>query len=78
MRYIPFNLLEEIPGNEDKFWTLISSDHGFYKMTRAYNTINELLYEAEKEGIEAVFFRTDDLRKERLWLKDQIFFRLRH
>ncbi|NVJ70885.1 MAG: YdcH family protein [Alphaproteobacteria bacterium] len=78
MRYIPFDLLEEIPGREDKFWSLICSDDQFYKLTRAYNTLNQNLCEAELRRECEITFRVDELRKERLWIKDEIFYRLSH
>ncbi|NVJ96744.1 MAG: DUF465 domain-containing protein [Alphaproteobacteria bacterium] len=78
MRYIPFDLLAEIPGREEKFWALICSDDQFYRLTRAYNTISESLYRVEGRGEDDFVFEHKDLRKERLWLKDEIFYRLRH
>lgn len=78
MRYIPFELLEEIPGKEDKFWSLICADNHFYKLTRAYNTICQALTEVEEQGEGDVAFSLHDLRKERLWIKDEIFYLLSH
>lgn len=76
MRYIPFDLLSEIPGKEDRFWSLICSDNQFYKLTKAYNTLNQNLCEAERSRECELTFQLDDLRKERLWIKDEIFHRL--
>jgi len=78
MRYIPFDLLSEIPGKEDRFWSLISSDDHFYKLTKAYNTLNSNLCEAERCRECGLTFQIDDLRKERLWIKDEIFYHLSH
>lgn len=78
MRYIPFDLLSEIPGQEDRFWSLISSDYQFYKLTKAYNTLNQSLCEAERRRECELTFRVEELRKERLWIKDEIFYRLSH
>lgn len=78
MRYIPFELLEEIPGREERFWCLIKENERFYKLNRAYNTISKSLCETEDCGGCDLPFCTQDLRKERLWIKDEIFGYLNH
>ena len=78
MRYIPFKILEEIPGKEPKFWSLICSDEHFYRLTRAYNTVNQLICQIELEGGRPATFDLNGLRKERVHLKDEIFYFLTH
>ena len=78
MRYIPFKILEEIPGLESKFWALICVDEHFYRLTRAYNTINQMICAAEARVESDIAFDLQDLRRERVRLKDEIFYCLRH
>ena len=78
MRYIPFKILEEIPGKEPRFWSLICSDQHFYRVTRAYNTLNQLICSIEAEGGRDGTFDLNGLRKERVRLKDEIFYLIAH
>jgi len=78
MRYIPFRILEEIPGKEPKFWSLICSDEHFYRLTRAYNTVNQIICDIELNGEGHTAFDLNGLRRERVRLKDEIFYLLSH
>lgn len=78
MRYIPFKILEEIPGKEPRFWSRICSDEHFYRLSRAYNTINQIICKIEAEGGHHATFDLNGLRRERVRLKDEIFYHLAH
>lgn len=78
MRYVPFKILEEIPGKEPKFWSLVCSDEHFYRLCRAYNTVNQQVCRIEAEGGRDATFDLNGLRQERVRLKDEIFYYLSH
>lgn len=71
MSFQPYDFLEDASFDADRFWSLVKSDHRFYRLTRAYNTIGRVLHEAHVQ--EDLLFDEADLKRERLHIRDALY-----
>ena len=72
MSHVPHELAEEFPNHTDKLHDLKVSNAHFAKLADEYHEINREIHRIES-GVEAASDeRSTDLRKQRLYLKDQI------
>jgi uncharacterized protein YdcH (DUF465 family) len=72
MSHTPHELAEEFPQAVDKIHTLKTTDSHFAKLMDAYHEVNRAVHRAET-GLEPVDDFTDqNMRKERMALKDEI------
>lgn len=71
-------ILREFPEHRETIKLLKCSDATFRKMFDEYHTLDEMVYRIEEEIDFATDQEFDDLRKRRAWLKDQIYYAIRH
>lgn len=73
MSHIPHELGDEFPEFIDKIRRQRASDSNFSEIADRYESINLEILRIEEEEEAASDVRFEDLKKERLALKDQIF-----
>lgn len=72
MSHVPHDLAEEFPDDVEKLHELKLNDAHFAKLAEDYHAINREIHRIEA-GVEAAADeRTEDLKKQRLKLKDEI------
>lgn len=71
-------ILREFPEYRETIKLLKGSDENFRKMFDEYHVIDDQIYRIEEEIDFATDQEFDDLRKRRAWLKDQIYYSIRH
>lgn len=71
-------ILREFPEHRETIKRLKASDERFRKMFDDYHTLDEMVYRIEEEIDFATDQEFDDLRKRRAWLKDRIYYAIRH
>lgn len=76
MTHTPHELAEEFPDHVAKIATLKQSDAHFAKMADAYHTVNRAIHRAETDVEPTDDMHMQQMRKERLTLKDQIWAQL--
>jgi uncharacterized protein YdcH (DUF465 family) len=74
--HTPHELHEEFPEYADKLHALRGKAH-FDKLADSYHEVNRAIHRAETDVEPTDDFHLEDMRKERLRLKDQIFSMLR-
>ncbi len=73
MSHVPHELHEEFPEAAEQIHTLKTSNAHFANLADRYHTINRSIHRMETE-VEPVADETlEDLKKQRLQLKDEIF-----
>ncbi len=72
MAHTPHELSEEFPGEQDVIRSLKMSNEHFYKLADAYHEINREVHRIESNIQPASDLVLEDLKKQRLSLKDQI------
>ena len=72
MSNTPHELHEEFPQDLDKIHDLKIGNAHFAKIAEEYHVVNRKIHRIETEVEAASDFRMEDLRKERLRLKDEI------
>ncbi len=72
MSHTPHELHEEFPDAIEKMRTLKETNAHFVKLADEYHDVNREIHRIEVEVDAASDFRTDELRKTRLKLKDEI------
>jgi len=71
--HVPHELAEEFPEYKDRIHDLkVSSDH-FAALSDQYHAVNREIHRIEIEAEPATDEYTEDLKKKRLALKDEIF-----
>jgi uncharacterized protein YdcH (DUF465 family) len=73
MSHVPHELAEEFPELKDKIHELKISNAHFAKLADEYHTLNREVHRVEAAGINVGDDTFEDLKKQRLALKDQIF-----
>ncbi len=73
MSHVPHELAEEFPDYKDKIHTLKTGDRHFAKLSDEYHHLNREIHRIEANGINVGDEAFEDLKKNRLKLKDQIF-----
>ena len=72
MSHAPNELHDEFPDQAERLHHLTTHDNHFAKLADAYHTVNRAIHRAES-GVEALADETiEDMKKQRLTLKDQI------
>ena len=72
MSRTPHTLAEEFPQQAARIAELTASDAHFRRIAGEYEAVNEAIHRAETNLEPTDQFREEDLRKARLWLKDEI------
>ena len=72
MTHTPHELAEEFPEAAEKIHRLKMQSAHFARLAESYHTVNREIHRIESEVEAASDARTEDLKKERLLLKDEI------
>ena len=72
MSHVPHELAEEFPDKVDKIHDLKVSDPEFRQLFDDYHTVNRAIHRAETNVEPTDQFHEEEMRKQRLRLKDQI------
>lgn len=73
MSHVPHELAEEFPELVNQMSTLRQSDAHFSKLADSYHDINRAVHRAETDVEPTSDDHMQDLRKQRLALKDEIY-----
>ncbi len=73
MTYFPHELPEEFPEFAGRIQVLKDTDAHFHRLANEYQEINRAIILAEQNVEPADDFRLEDMRKQRLKLKDELF-----
>lgn len=73
MSHTPHELAEEFPEHAAKMHELKQSDAHFAKLSDAYHDVNRAIHRAETNIEPTDDFHMEEMRKERLKLKDEIY-----
>jgi uncharacterized protein YdcH (DUF465 family) len=71
-------ILREFPDHRETIKRLKASDDQFRRFFEEYHTLDESIYRIEEEIEFATDQETDELKKRRAWLKDQIYHAIMH
>jgi uncharacterized protein len=71
-------ITREFPEHRETIKLLKASDDQFRKMFDEYHTVDEAIYRIEEEIDFATDQEIEALKKRRAWLKDQIYYAIRH
>jgi len=71
-------ILREFPEHRDTIKHLRGADERFRKMFEEYHTIDDAVYRIEEDINFATDQEIDELKFRRAWLKDQIYYAIRH
>ena len=72
----PHDLASELPEYSDTIRKLASDDIVFRDLLSSYNTLDAQIQDIELAGTPIADVTAEDLKKQRLWLKDRLFNRL--
>ena len=73
MSHVPHELAEEFPDYKQKIHDLKVSDHHFARLADEYHKVNREIHRVEANGVNVADETYEELKKERLSLKDQLF-----
>lgn len=73
MTNAPHELAEEFPDHIDTISTLKTTDAHFAKLFNAYHEINRAIHVAETDVKPTDDFNLEQMRKQRMTLKDEIY-----
>ena len=73
MSHTPHELLEEFPDKADKIHALKTSDAHFAKLADEYHSVNRAVHRAETDVEPTDDAHMQEMRKQRMMLKDQIW-----
>ncbi|PHP67870.1 hypothetical protein CSC94_04100 [Zhengella mangrovi] len=73
MSHVPHELAEEFPEHVDKMHELKTSNAHFAKLFDEYHDVNRAIHRAETDVEPTDDFHMEDMRKQRLRLKDEIY-----
>lgn len=73
MSHTPHELREEFPEFADTIHTLKENDAHFRRLFEEYHTINRSIHRLEAGEDHASQFDEEDLRKQRMRLKDELY-----
>ncbi|MCB1425511.1 MAG: YdcH family protein [Zhengella sp.] len=73
MSHVPHELAEEFPEHTEKMHEMKSSNAHFAKLFEEYHDINRAIHRAETNVEPTDDFHMEDMRKQRLRLKDEIY-----
>ncbi|MCB1508594.1 MAG: DUF465 domain-containing protein [Hyphomicrobiaceae bacterium] len=72
MSHVPHELAEEFPDKQDKLHALKTTNSHFARLADSYHEINRRIHRAESEVEPMDDLALEDIKKERLKLKDEI------
>ena len=72
MSHTPHELAEEFPGQADLIHELKMKDGDFRHLSERYHELNRAIHRAETNVEPTDQFREEEMRKERMHLKDRI------
>lgn len=73
MSHTPHELAEEFPEHVEKIHTLKMENAHFAKLFDTYHDVNRAIHRAETDIEPTTDFHMEEMRKTRLWLKDEIY-----
>lgn len=73
MSHVPHELAEEFPEHVEKMHELKTSNAHFSKLFDEYHDVNRAIHRAETNIEPTDDFHMEDMRKQRLRLKDEIY-----
>ncbi|MEZ5811250.1 MAG: YdcH family protein [Rhizobiaceae bacterium] len=73
MSHVPHELAEEFPEHVDKMHALKGENAHFAKLFDEYHELNRAIHRAETDIEPTDDFHMEDMRKNRLRLKDEIY-----
>ena len=76
MSHVPHELAEEFPEHVEKLHALKVSDPEFAEMMDTYHTVNRAIHRAETDVEPTTDLHVNEMRKQRMQLKDAIWERL--
>ena len=71
-------ILREFPDDRETIKRLKASDERFRKMFEEYHQLDDAIYRIEEEIEFASDQETEEMKKRRAWLKDQIYHAIKH
>ena len=71
-------ILREFPEHRETIKHLKGADERFRKMFEEYHSVDDAIYRIEEDVNFATDQDIDELKFRRAWLKDQIYFAIRH
>lgn len=73
MSHVPHELADEFPEFKDKIHALKTGDRHFAKLSDEYHQLNREIHRVEAAGVNVGDEAFENLKKNRLKLKDEIF-----
>jgi len=73
MSHVPHELAEEFPEHVEKMHELKTNDAHFQKLFDEYHDINRAVHRAETDVEPTDDFNMEEMRKQRMRLKDEIY-----
>ena len=73
MSHVPHELAEEFPEHVDKMHEMKGANAHFAKLFDEYHELNRAIHRAETDVEPTDDFHMEDMRKQRLRLKDEIY-----
>lgn len=73
MSHVPHELAEEFPDHVEKMHQMKQNDARFAKLFDAYHDVNRAVHRAETNVEPTDDFHLEEMRKQRMKLKDEIF-----
>jgi uncharacterized protein YdcH (DUF465 family) len=71
-------ILKEFPESRETIKRLKAGDEQFRRMMDEYHTVDDTIYRIEEEIDFATDQEIDELKMRRAWLKDRIYYAIRH
>ncbi len=73
MSHVPHELAAEFPELKDRIHKLKTSDAHFARLFESYHDVNREIHRAEAAGLNISDEHYEDLKKQRMVLKDQLY-----
>lgn len=73
MSHVPHELAEEFPDHVEKMHQMKQNDAHFAKLSDAYHDVNRAIHRAETDIEPTSDFHLEEMRKQRMQLKDEIY-----
>ncbi|WP_421850203.1 YdcH family protein [Oricola sp.] len=73
MSHVPHELAEEFPELVNQIHRLRETDGHFHRITDEYHEVNRAIHRAETKIEPCDDFRMEEMRKQRMQLKDEIY-----
>lgn len=73
MSHVPHELAEEFPEFKQRIYELKTSDRHFLRLFNDYHEVNREVHRAEAAGLNISDKHYEEIKKQRIALKDEIF-----